>query len=40
MLPSLKYSGPWDGKCTLHNPGADPETQASEKAQSAQFREM
>ncbi len=40
MIPSLKYSGPWGGKCTLHNPGVVPETQASEKVQSAQFREI
>lgn len=40
MLPSLKYTGPLGGKCTLHNPGAVPETQASEKAQSAQVRQI
>lgn len=36
MLPFLMYTGPWGGKCTLHNLGAVLKTQASEKVQSAQ----
>lgn len=38
MLPSLMYTGPLGGKCTLHNLGAVPEKQASEKVQSAQLK--
>lgn len=37
MLPSLRYTGPWDERCTRRNLGAAPETQASEKALSTQI---